>query len=188
MYKKRLKDWDCHKYTPRQMYENFAEKLGECNGEEVILPDEELGVHPVPVKQVRRFLKRKNTDGEHSGNIHRPRGLSTGFSCFQDWTDKLIGARKKAKPTAGSDQTEITNQNHALSFSRELTGSEDALSFLGQPSFTVDFDDILSMTQNEVRIPSNSYPRLAVGSFSGDGSEDMIIGNDFSSLEFLSLL
>jgi hypothetical protein len=182
MYKKRLKDWRCRKYTTRQVYENCAEKLGECDGEEAILPDEELGVHPVPVKQVRRFLKRKNTDGERSGNIHHPQGLSTGLSCFQDWTDKFIGARKKAKPTAGSDQMEITNQNHSLSFSMELTGSKDVLDFLGQPGFLVDFDDIPSMPQNEVLMPSNSDPRLIVG------AEDMIIGNDFSNLEFLDLL
>jgi hypothetical protein len=186
MYKKRLKDWGYRKYT-RQVHESCAEELEECNGEEIILLDEELGGHPVPAKQVRHSLKRRNTNGKHLGNIHRPQRLSIGFFCLQDGTDKLIGARKRANPMAGSSQTESTNQNHDSPFSRELTGSEDGFSFLGQPGFQVDFDDILSTPQNEVLVPSNSDPCLAVGSCLGDGSEDMIIDNDFSNLEFLNL-
>jgi hypothetical protein len=188
MYKKRLKDWGYRKYIARQVHENCAEKLEECNGEDDILSDEELEGHPVPAKQVRRSLKRKNTDGEHFGNIHRPQRLSMGFFCFQDWTDKLIGARKSGKPMAGSGQTESTNKNHDSSFSRGLTGSEGDFSFLGQPGFQADFGNVLSMPQNEVLTPSNSDPCLAVGSCLGDGSEDMIIGNGFSNLELLGLL
>jgi hypothetical protein len=83
MYKKRLKDWGYRKYTPRQVDEDYAENPGDCNGEVIIRPDEGLEVHPVPVKQDQRFLKRKNTDGEHSGSMHRPQRLSIGFSCLR---------------------------------------------------------------------------------------------------------
>jgi hypothetical protein len=82
MYKKRLKDWGYRKYT-RQVHESCAEELEECNGEEIILLDEELGGHPVPAKQVRHSLKRRNTNGKHLGNIHHPQRLSIGFFCFR---------------------------------------------------------------------------------------------------------
>jgi hypothetical protein len=82
MYKKRLKDWGYRKYT-RQAHKSCAEELEECNGEEVILLDEELGDHPVPAKQGRRSVKRKNTDGEHLGSIHHPQRLSIGFFYFR---------------------------------------------------------------------------------------------------------
>jgi hypothetical protein len=51
----------------------------------------------------------------------------------------------------------------------------------------VGFDDILGMSQNAVLTPPNSDPRLSVWNCSGDGLEDMIIGNDFPNLEFLNL-
>jgi hypothetical protein len=173
MYKKRLKDWGYRKYTKRQVNENCAENPEECNGEEVMLPDEE----PAGAKPVQSSLKRKNTNGDHVGHTHRPQRLSIGFFCFQGWTDKLIGARKRVKPTTGSDQTESTNQNRHSSFGREVTGSEDAFSLPGQPDSQVDSDDI------EVPMPSSSDSCLVVGSYLGDGSGNMIIGNDFPNPE-----
>jgi hypothetical protein len=70
MYKKRLNEWGDRKYRIRQVYADCAQKLEECNREEIILPDEELVVSSVPVKRVGRVLKRKNGDSGRTGNTY----------------------------------------------------------------------------------------------------------------------
>jgi hypothetical protein len=187
MYKKRLDEWDYRKYTRRQVYENCAEKLEECNGEEVVLPEEELGVHPVPAKQVRRFLKRKHADGGHARNTHSPQSPCIEVWVLQDYADKLIGVRKMAKPTAGLPQKETTDQNHTSSANWEPTGAEDILDFSEQTDFLMDLDDLPTMPQSEVLMSSNPGSSLAVGTFPGHRSENVIIGNELSILDIYDL-
>ena len=187
MYKKRLDEWNCRKYTPRHVYENCAGKLDDCDGEEVIEPDEELGSRAVPVTKIRRFLKRKNAEGGHAGNPLRQQGVPTEAVILQQYDDELIGARKRAKPAESPRETEANDQNNVSPANWNSASPEDILSLSEQADSLMVLDCLPIMPQSEVSMSPNSDSGLAAGSCPGYLSGHVLIDQELSAMEILDL-